>query len=339
MKRKIFYILMIIISIFIIIFTYNDSFLYKEPIMKITSVINYDNTQNISGKIINNCKKTVSLNNEYQQSLLYSEKYKINDLVILSDDYRTIVSYKRDVYLVIIIVLFVDMLLIVGKMRGFLSILSIIIECIIYYLALKYYINNKFSLVIISIIISILYIFISFILSVGNNKKSYICMLAVAMTTLINLLLSFLTFYFTDGSGIMFDQLGFLLTPYKQIFFSEVIICGLGAIMDISITLVSSINELILKNPKITKKALYISSKNIGYDTMGTMLNVLFFTNICMSLTKYYVIYKNNISLTTIFSNYMSLDIARALITNIGIVLAIPITTWLSIRFLKGDKS
>lgn len=330
---------MIIISIFIIIFTYNDSFLYKEPIMKITSVINYDNTQNISGKIINNCKKTVSLNNEYQQSLLYSEKYKINDLVILSDDYRTIVSYKRDVYLVIIIVLFVDMLLIVGKMRGFLSILSIIIECIIYYLALKYYINNKFSLVIISIIISILYIFISFILSVGNNKKSYICMLAVAMTTLINSLLSFLTFYFTDGSGIMFDQLGFLLTPYKQIFFSEVIICGLGAIMDISITLVSSINELILKNPKITKKALYISSKNIGYDTMGTMLNVLFFTNICMSLTKYYVIYKNNISLTTIFSNYMSLDIARALITNIGIVLAIPITTWLSIRFLKGDKS
>ncbi len=108
--------------------------------------------------------------------------------------------------------------------------------------------------------------------------------------------------------------------------------------MDIAITLTSSLNELIDKNPKIGDKELYKSGINIAKDTMGTMLNVLFFTNICMSLTKYLVIYENNVSLITVFTNYMSLDISRILITNIGIVLAIPITIYLDIKLLRGKR-
>jgi uncharacterized membrane protein len=324
----------------VIVFVNNDSFLYHNSILRITSVTNQNYTQNIQGKIINgkNKNKIINIKNIYTKSNLYSQKYSVHDKVILSKDLNSIINYKRDIYLAIIIIIFIDLLLIVGKSRGFLTIIAMIIESFIYYLSLKYYLAKDINLILIFSIISIIFTFISMALSVGFNKKSYICMLSVIITTIINSFLGIIVFYLTDGSGIMFDQLGFLLTPYKQIFISEIIICGLGAIMDIAITLTSSLNELINKNPKITNEELHKSGINIAKDTMGTMLNVLFFTNICMSLTKYLVILQNKVSIATIFTNYMSLDISRSLITNIGIVIAIPITIYLDIKLLRGKK-
>ena len=105
--------------------------------------------------------------------------------------------------------------------------------------------------------------------------------------------------------------------------------------MDVAITISSSISELISKNPKITNKQLRKSAKEIGKDIMSTMSNVLFFTYICSGLPIFILAIRNGFSFYNYLTTNISLEISRFLVGSIGIILTIPITTYLSIKIYK----
>src|SRR5574344_2188592 len=119
--------IIILFGILIILFANYDSFLYKSNIMKITKIeekktmenqgVGYITEsyyeQNITGVILNGKNKglVVSAINERSTSNVYDEHYHEKDKVfveITSSKNKTvnITNYKRDTYLVAIIVIF-----------------------------------------------------------------------------------------------------------------------------------------------------------------------------------------------------------------------------------------
>ena len=121
-------IIMLLLSIVIILFTYNDYFLYKTSILKVTNIENkledshlYGEeyyVQNITGIIMNGKYKgnIVKTTNNYSKSLVYDDKIEKNSelLVKLSNDGNKVTSIeniKRDKYLVILLVIFLDFLI------------------------------------------------------------------------------------------------------------------------------------------------------------------------------------------------------------------------------------
>jgi uncharacterized membrane protein len=358
-KSIILNILLIILGIIIVIFINNDAFLYKTPVMKITKIeekyIEEKNgygyitekyyKQSITGVILNGKYKnmTFTTENERSTSNVFDENYHINDKVFISiNDLEnkevSIINYKRDVYIVIIILIFIYALYIIGKKQGLLSLIALGVNIIIYCFAISLYTSKMINLLLLSSICTVLFTIISLLLAIGRNKKTFVTILATLISVFVTILIGVIVMNLTHESGVRIDQIDFLLTPYKQVFISELLLGILGAIMDIAITIASTVNELVEKNNQISNKKLYLSCKEIGKDTMGTMLNVLLFTYICSEIPKFVLYYRNGFSTSVIIQNYLSIDIVRSLVAGIGIVLAIPITSFISIKILKGAK-
>ena len=89
---------------------------------------------------------------------------------------------------------------------------------------------------------------------------------------------------FTNGDGVKYETMSFLTIQPTQIFLASVLIGSLGAVMDVAITLTSSLYEIKAQHPEISLKQLRQSGTNIGKDIMGTMTNILFFAYLSGSI-------------------------------------------------------
>ena len=110
--------------------------------------------------------------------------------------------------------------------------------------------------------------------------------------------------------------------------------------MDISITISSSLSELINRDPKITKKALLKSGKEISKDIIGTMINVMLYTCYTPMIPLVFLAIKNNMDLTDALSLYGEVDLIAVFCSSISIVLAIPISLYIATFILtpKGVR-
>ena len=125
----------------------------------------------------------------------------------------------------------------------------------------------------------------------------------------------------------------------ENIFLSGVTIGCLGAVMDVSITINSAVNEIVNSTSSITIKQLIKSIREIGHDIMGTMINVLMFSYIGGSLAIVILKIINGYNLARMIQFDISFAIVRFLIGSIGIVAAVPISALVAVLFFrKGMK-
>ena len=125
---------------------------------------------------------------------------------------------------------------------------------------------------------------------------------------------------------------------YENFFYVTILLCGLGAIMDISITISSSLNELIEKDPNIKRKALIKSGREISKDIVGTMTNVMLYTCYAPVIPIVFLAIKNNMKLFDALTFYGEVDLIAVFTSSISIVLAIPISLFIAINILKPSK-
>lgn len=345
--KKITFIIILLLSIFALTFVYNDDFLYSKTIIKITNIETKKEeisqnpiglkekhyTKKIQGIITNGKDKENKKEIEYEEtySSVVTDRYRKGDKVIIEGND---LNLKRDFYLVLMIVIFVNLIYIVGSYKGLLSILSVILNLVIFYIGLFLYfkgINLLFLCVIEMIIFSIL----SLALASGINKKTLSAIISVIISTIVMLILLLIIVKITNYKGINFNELSFLTVPLEDIIMPELLIGTVGAVMDVAITISSSISELIEKDKKISKKNLNKSAKEIGKDIMSTMSNVLFFTYLCAGLPIFVLALRNGFSMYNYISTNFSLELSRFLIGSIGIIMTIPISAFISIKLMK----
>lgn len=345
--KKITFILIILISIISLIFVYNDDFLYSKQIIKITNIETTNEeilqnsiglkekhyTKKITGIVTNGKEKGTTKEISYEEtySSVVTDKYKKNDKVIL--DGKDI-ELKRDFYLALMIIIFINLIYIVGSYKGLLSIVSVILNIIVFYIGLSLYFKG-INLLFLCVIEMILFSILSLILASGLNKKTLSAIISVFISTIVILLLLLIIVSITKYKGINFNELSFLTVPIEDIILPELLIGTTGAIMDVAITISSSISELIEKDKKISEKNLNKSAKEIGKDIMSTMSNVLFFTYLCAGLPIFVLALRNGFSMYNYITTNFSLELSRFLIGSIGIIMTIPISAFISIKIMR----
>lgn len=341
------------------VFTYNNYFLYKEDVVKITAVKNEEvyEKEGLNGEvekyynqeitaIIKSGEykgKSITLNNTCSYSGVKDEGYKKDNYLFVSlsgsEDKLSanILSVKRDMYVMVLICVFILGIVIFAGKKGVLSIISIIMNIIIFTYALNEYVNGKDILKLCNLMI-ILFTMISLILASGINKQT-VCAI---ISTLISVALIFIIYKITKEN---FEQPEYMMMEYitnpehlDHIFMAGVLIGGLGAIMDVAISISVAVNELINKDKNISVKNLISSVKEIGYDIMGTMINVLFFTYMCGTIPMLILKIKNGYKFLSIIKFQIPFEIIRFLVGAIGIVVTIPISGFIAITILKKRR-
>ena len=159
------------------------------------------------------------------------------------------------------------------------------------------------------------------------------------MSLLISFGLSFLLIKLTEDKLYIWN-IDYIeaMHDYTNFVYVCVLLCGLGAIMDISITIASALSELIRKDPSITKKALVKSGKEITKDIIGTMINVMLFTCYTSVIRTIILAVRNNVQFINAIDFYGNMELMIVLCNCIGIVLTIPISLFISILILSKRK-
>ncbi len=115
-----------------------------------------------------------------------------------------------------------------------------------------------------------------------------------------------------------------------------IIISALGAVMDVTMGISSSLFEVSAANPNLGKKELFRSGMNVGRDMVGTMTNTLILAFLGSGFVL--ILYLYSIGLSThqlLSSSYLSIEVISGISSSIGVILSIPITAFITAHSLS----
>lgn len=364
-KQLVFYSLLLLSFVSSIVFiNYNHAFyertiveVIEEKIENTSDVVDmYNNedklyNQNLIAKIKNGENKNdlVYLENDYSFSKAFDQQYAVGNELFVEMDSKlnaqnqltaTIKDLKRDKYIVLIAWIFAFVLLMIGKRQGLFSVVSLAVNALLLSFALDVYVKYpNINLVLICGISAIFFTAISLLLVNGFNEKTYAAIIATLIGTFASLLITYIVMRVTSENGLRYEEMQFLTRPYKMVFMAGLVVGSLGAVMDVAITMSSSIFGLYEKDQTISIEALKKSGMDIGKDVMGTMTNILFFVYISGTIPMILLYLSNDTQFSFTLSMNLSLELARALAGGIGIVLTIPIGLYITIFFVNRKKA
>lgn len=325
-----------------VVWVFHDYEIYKnKTILRVTEIENRQYVQNITGKIMNGEYKgeVAKAENGYSESGAFDEKYEVGDELFVElnansggDLNCSIVDMKRDKYLAVIVAILIWGLLIVAGKRGLFAIISVSVNIVLLTFALELY-SKGYNILNIFNCLVIAYTIICLLFISGFSIKTFSAIVSILGSLIITMVIFRVSYHYSNG--VEFFLMDYLISPddLYELFMSEILIGGLGAIMDVAITISSAIFELLGKNSSISLKSLFISGRQIGYDIMGTMISVLLFTFVCGSIPFIVLQLKNGYNLVNIVSVHLPFEIYRFLAGGIGILLSIPISIGASVLF------
>ena len=158
-----------------------------------------------------------------------------------------------------------------------------------------------------------------------------------------------LSAYFTNKMGLTgystVDAVGYVgilgNIKVKELISAGIILGSMGAVMDVAMSISSSLTELKEKNPNLLPKEIFTSGINIGRDIVGTMINTLILAYIGSSLLDILIIsiHINELPVARLFNfEFIAVEILKSFSGSIGILVAIPITAYLS-SYMGTEKN
>ncbi len=293
------------------------------------------------------------IENGLDGNVFYDIKVKKGDKVILGiteikgDAPQVVITdFTRDTYLLYVLIAFVVLLLVVGRLKGLKSLITLTITGVSIFKILLPLILKGYSPVWVTVLTTTIVTIITFIIIGGFNIKSISAIIGTVSGVIMAGFLAYIVSTAANLTGLNSEE-GMMLMHIPQqidfdfqgLLFAGIIIGTLGAVMDVSMSISSSMYEMRNLHPEVTPKELMKSGLNVGKDIMGTMSNtlILAYTGSSLPLLLVFMAYKTSL-IKVLNMNLMATEIVRAFVGSIGLIIAIPITTLATGLILKFKK-
>jgi len=350
-------IILILIAAFLIVFALKDSiynFEYNSVAIgpgqtaeraKILEVLPGNNGEDLKIRVLTGDfkDKLFIIENNYYHSDYSARPFKANDKIIVTIDRSsnqqnpgiTILNYARDSFSFYLIFVFFSLLILVGRKQGFKSAVSLILTILIIVEVMIPFILKGYNPILSAIFCCFIISILNLIIITGISLKSTATLIGTSFGVVVAGLLAYWVGMLSHFSGLV-DEDALLLTNVNQgafdlngILFAGIIVGTLGAVMDVSMSISSSMYEIMQNNPDIHKMKLIKSGLSIGKDVMGTMADtlILAYAGTAIPLLLFSINQQTPL-IILLNSETISAEILRALSGSIGIVLSIPATSF-----------
>ncbi len=167
-----------------------------------------------------------------------------------------------------------------------------------------------------------------------SRKKTLVAILGTFCGIIVAGIVSYIFSRLTHITGVHLDkgtQLVYVALDYgikiKGLMFASILIGSLGAVMDVAMSISSSMYEICSLDNSITFKSLYNKGMNIGKDIMGTMANTLILAFMGGSFSLILLMWGYNMDYRQMANlPFLSVELIQGLAGSIGIVLTVPFT-------------
>jgi uncharacterized membrane protein len=255
-----------------------------------------------------------------------------------------LVSYQRESPLWLLAGIFIALIIIFGRMKGLSSIISLGFTIYAIFFILIPALLSNVNIYMLSLGIVLYVTLLTFILLSGISKKTIAATLGCFGGIAVAAMIAYLWMEIMKMSGVLSDEYIHLILlkdeipiDLRGIMFIAVVIGALGAIMDVSMSIASALEEIVINSPKITSAEVVKSGLNIGRDIMGTMSNTLILAYIGSALPfiLLLIIYARPTVLLA-NSEYIASEIMQAIAGSLGILFAMPITALTSAALYRS---
>ncbi len=238
--------------------------------------------------------------------------------------------------------------IIIGGKKGLKSVITLAITGVMVLKVLIPLVIQGFDPVVVSSIICMFAIVVNLVIIGGKNEKTLAAIIGTSGGVLIAGIITMFSNSIIRVNGLTDDQMQSIIYTaqnsnfdFQGLLFAGIIMGALGAVMDVSISIASSVKEIEDAKPDITVRELIKSGMNVGKDIMGTMANTLILAYVggAMYIMIMVSSYSYSTSITTaIDQDVIASEILKALAGSIGLILAIPITTVAAALLVKRHR-
>jgi uncharacterized membrane protein len=253
-------------------------------------------------------------------------------------------SYRLDVIWALL-GSFILLVLFLGGKQGFLSLLSLVGSFGAMFYVLFPGILAGYNPVLLSGVLAVLILFLIMYMTHGFNRMTTSAFLGCFLTIAITIGLSYVVVLYAKLSGFSDEESIYLnfntngSINFQGLLLGAIIIGVIGIIDDIAITQASVVAELRNLNEKLSSQDIFRKAMKIGRDHTGAVVNSLVLAYTGASLPLLLLLYTSETPVLELINmDYISTEIVRTLVGSIGLVLAVPITTFVAVKLIK-DKS
>ena len=258
----------------------------------------------------------------------------------------TITDVARQKYLIGLIAFFFASILLVGGKKGIKAIIGLIVTVSAVMFVLLVSLFKGYNPILVSIGTCFLVTLVTFPIIGGFNKKSLSGALGTVGGVVFAGVVASIFGYLAGLSGagkeeaIMLSVAAKDITfDYRGLLFAEILVSALGAVMDVGMSVASSLSELKAKKPTMNAKELFKSGMNIGGDMIGTMTNTLILSFIGSSLLLVLLYMAASMNVADVVNiEAIASEAVCAISGSVGIVYTVPITAAIY-AFINRDKN
>ncbi|CAJ1229166.1 membrane protein [Levilactobacillus zymae] len=340
--------------------TAHDAVLYHDPIMQVTAVrqhqttketddfqnVDYQTQQTLTGHLLNtkNRGHQLKVTNSYSASGAMDQRYHVGSQLFVVLHHHggqlsaTVKDRKRDTPLVFMLWLVVGLLLLLMQFSGLMAFLSVAANGVLFLLAILLNGSTQGAQVLwIFGSLAVVFAAVTLWLVLGRTRQMVITLATTLGGTLCAILVALVVFHVTHEKGMFYESMQYVTQLPRPLFLAETLLGSLGAVMDESTDIISSLFALKRERPEITPRQIFKSGRQIGSTIMGPLINVLFFIFVADTFPMALLYLKNGNSWGYTFSMNMSMGVVQSLISGIGIVLAVPLASYLASRWLPKE--
>ena len=258
----------------------------------------------------------------------------------------TVYNYDREFEITMLILIFFGTMWLVGGRKGVNSIIALIftfITVIMLYVPLMYIGVSPFLAAVIAVILITI---ITHILLADLEIKSISAMLGAICGVVVAGIIALIFGMVANVNGYNVEEIETLVfigqaskLDVGGMLFSGILISSLGAVMDVAMSVSSSLNEIQLNRPDISGKELFKSGMNIGRDMIGTMSNTLILAYVGSSINLIMIIYAYSYQMHQIANMYsVAIELMSGIAGTMGIILSVPFTSFITTLLLRKKR-
>jgi uncharacterized membrane protein len=198
--------------------------------------------------------------------------------------------------------------------------------------------------VLLSGLVAVIILAFAILFTHGVNRESAAALIGTAITIAVTASLAYLSVHLASLSGFVGDEMTYLnlntggTLDFRGLLLGAIIIGVVGVLDDIAVTQAATVSELHHSAPGLSRLEVYRRALRVGREHVGALVNTLVFayTGAALPLLLLFSMSTTDFSLL-LNRELFATEIIRTLVGSIGLILTVPVTTWIAVFMLYGQ--
>lgn len=254
-------------------------------------------------------------------------------------------STVRSLPLLVMTLVFVALVLLVARWRGFFALLGLAFSgLVIWQFMLPALLTGAPGLAV-GLAGSALIMFVVLYTTHGLSIRTSTALAGTLAGVLVTAGLGVLAVGATRATGVSDDTSGILQSlvgdlSFQGLFTCAIVVAGLGVLNDVTITQASSAWEIRAASPTMTRRQVFASGMRIGRDHIASTIYTIVFAYAGTALAVLLILQLYGLPVSVLLTTEdVTAEIVRTLASSIGLVLAVPLTTGIAALVVPPSSS